>query len=261
MGWAARTKERVVIATPRGGTVHGPFHDSVVALEHDQWRNRPPAEILLTAVLHCSGLYVEDNRHFMAKRFLKEHTAPWLLMVDSDISFPVNLLDQMLEAAHSRDGLPDGPIRVLAGNVPLDIFPNVAYVSTPQPGSFGPLKQLPPEPIFEVDAAATAIMLIHREVLRAIAQREGACWFYRHKVEGEEVRFIEEDGTEYPMRTFDNLGEDVSFCLRARSAGFPPWVYSGLTGVIHHNLAATKRQLREAEAEIARLRGVAKEKD
>ncbi len=247
MGWAARTRERVVIGSPRGGSVTGAFSTSLLLLQHDQWRARKPEDVQLAAVIEGSGLYIEDNRHWLAWRFLNEHDAPWLLMIDSDISFKPDLLDQLLAAAHSRDG-----VKVLSGNVPLDVFSNVAYLGMPQPGVFAPLKMLPPEKVFEADAAATAIMLIHRDVLQSIREREGECWFYRHKVEVEE-----RNG--YPYRTFLNLGEDISFCLRARDAGFSTWVVQGLTGVVHHNLAATRRCLAEAEAELARLRGQAKE--
>ena len=247
MGWAARTRERVVIGSPRGGSVHSVFSTSLVALQHDQIRNRPASEVRLAGVLAGCGLYIEDNRHGLAHRFLNEHTAPWLLMIDSDIEFGADLIDQMLDAAHSREG-----VKILSGNVPLDVFSNVAYLAMPQPGVFAPLRSLPPEKVFEADAAATAIMLIHRDVLQAIREREGECWFYRHKVA------VEERG-DYPYRTFLNLGEDISFCLRARDAGFSTWVVQGLTGVVHHNLAATRRQLAEAEAEVARLRGATKE--
>jgi len=246
VGWAARTRERVVIGSPRGGSVTGAFSTSLVMLQHDQWRVRKPEDIQLAAVLEGAGLYIEDNRHWLAWRFLNEQTAPWLLMIDSDISFKPDLLDQLLDAAHSSGA------KVLSGNVPLDVFSTVAFYSTPQPGVFAPLSMLPPEKVFEADAAGTAIMLIHRDVLQAIREREGECWFYRHKVE------VEERG-DYPYRHFVNLGEDIAFCLRARDAGFSTWVVQGLTGVVHHNLAATRRQLAEAEAEVARLRGQAKE--
>lgn len=242
MGWASKTRERVVIGTPRGGSVHSVFATSLAALQYDQFRVRPPHEVQLAGVLEGSGLYIEDNRGWIAKRFLEEHDAPWLLMLDSDIQFGTDLIDQMLAAARSRAG-----VRVLSGNIPLDVFANVAYLATPQPGVFAPLRMLPPEKVFEVDAAATAIMLIHRDVLQAIREREGECWFIRHKVEVEQ-----RDG--YPYRQFLNLGEDISFCLRARDAGFPPFVVQDLTGVVHHNLAATRRCLAEAEAELARLR-------
>jgi GT2 family glycosyltransferase len=237
----------VVIGTPRGGSVHSVFATSLLALQHEQFRNRPASDTQLAAVLEGTGLYIEDNRGWIARRFLNEHDAPWLLMLDSDIRFGPDLIDQMLAAAHSREG-----VRVLSGNVPLDVYPNVAFYSTPQPGVFAPLKILPPEKVFEADAAGTAIMLIHRDVLQGIRERDGECWFYRHKVE------VEDSGG-YPYRQFLNLGEDISFCLRARDAGFSTWVVQGLTGVVHHNLAATRRQLAEAEAELARLRGQAKE--
>jgi GT2 family glycosyltransferase len=241
MGRAERSRLQVVIGSPRGGAVHSVFNDSLLALQHDQWRRRAPGEQQLAAIHSGTGLYIEDNRHFIARRFLNDHAAPWLLMIDSDIQFQPDLIDQMLQAAHSREG-----VRVLSGNVPLDVFSNVAYLAMPQPGVFAPLRSLPPEKVFEADAAATAVMLIHREVLEAIREREGECWFFRHKVEVE-------DGGGYPYRQFLNLGEDISFCLRARAAGFPTWVVQGLTGVVHHNLAATRRCLAEAQAEVARL--------
>lgn len=247
MGWASRTRERVVIGSPRGGSVTGAFQTSLTALQFDQWRVREPKDVQLAAVIEGSGLYIEDNRHWLAWRFMNQHTAPWLLMIDSDIQFGPDLIDQMLDAARTSGA------KVLAGNVPLDVFPNVAYLAMPQPGVFAPLKMLPPEKVFEADAAATAIMLIHRDVLQAIREREGECWFYRHKVEVE-------DAGGYPYRTFLNLGEDISFCLRARDAGFPSYVVQDLSGVVHHNLAATRRCLADAQAEVARLRGIVKER-
>ena len=246
MGWAARTRERVVIGCPRGGAVTAAFDSSLAALLFDQFRARPADQVQVAGSIARTGLYIEDNRDFISLHFLDDYaTVPWLLLIDSDIQFMPDLIDQMLDAAHTRED-----IRILSGNVPLDVFPNVAYLATPQPGVFAPLKMLPPERIFEVDAAATAIMLIHREVLQKIREREGECWFYRHKVA------IEDSGG-YQYRQFFNLGEDISICLRARDAGFPTWVVQGLTGVTHHNLAATRRQLLEAQAEIARLRGLA----
>jgi GT2 family glycosyltransferase len=246
VGWAARTRERVVIGTPRGGSVHSVFASSLDALIVDQYRNRASSDVQLAAVIDRSGLYIEDNRDWIAHRFLQDQTAPWLLMLDSDIQFAPDLIDQMLDAAHSVGA------KVLSGNVPLDVYPTVAFYSTPQPGVFAPLKMLPPEKVFQADAVGTAIMLIHREVLQTIREREGECYFLRHTVE------VEDTGG-HPYRLWMKLGEDISFCLRARDAGFPSWVVQGLTGVTHHNLAATRRQLAEAEAELARLRGQAKE--
>jgi GT2 family glycosyltransferase len=211
----------------------------MLALQRGQYQRE---QRQLAGVAGIAGLYIEDNRHWIARRFLNEHDAPWLLMVDSDIQFEPDLIDQMLAAAHSREG-----IRILAGNVPLDVYPTGAFYSMPQPGVFAPLRTLPPEKVFEVDMAPTAIMLIHRNVLAKIREREGECWFYRHKVEVE-------DGGGYPYRQFVNLGEDTSFCLRARDAGFSTWLVQGLTGVVHNNLAAMRRQLAEAEDELKRLR-------
>lgn len=247
MGWAKRTRERVVIGLPRGGSVHGAHFDSMLGLLQDQWRNpeRGADEVRLTGVRAVAGLYIEDNRNIIARRFLNETDAAWLLMLDSDIQFDPSLVEQLLEAARSQ---PEA--KVLSGNVPLDVYSTVAFYAMPQPGVFAPLRVLPDAKVFEADAVGTAIMLIHRDVLQRIREQEGECWFFRHKVE------VEERG-DYPYRTFLNLGEDISFSLRARDAGFSTWVVQGLTGVVHHNLAATRRQLAEAEEELKRLRGQA----
>lgn len=238
----ARRELEVVIGSPRGGGITHAFSSSLYALQHAELR-RPFAEQKLVALIEASGLYIEDNRHFIARRFLNEHRAPWLLMIDSDIEFPTTLLDQLLEHA-------GGERLVLAGNVPLGSDPCVGYYSTPQPGVFMPLQRLPEAKVFEVDAAATAIMLIHRRVLEVIREREGECWFFRHKVAVEDSgpepvlgsqpldrrqrETLEKKLGRYPWRQWLNLGEDISFCLRARAAGFPTWVVRGLEGVKHH---------------------------
>lgn len=214
-----RLAPAVVLGLPRGGLVHGVHEEALACLFREQY-TRPVRERHLVGHIRRSGLYIEDNRNGLALTFLENYApAEWLLMIDSDISFEPDLIEQMLAAA--------GEDRyVVAGNVPLGQDQTCAYYALPQPGVFALTARLPEAKVFEADAAATAIMLIHRKVLEAIREAEGECWFYRHKVEVEHTNG-------YRWRKWLNLGEDISFCLRARSAGFKVWVARGLVGVKH----------------------------
>src|SRR5262245_6498306 len=161
----------------------------------------------LAKMAHCSGLYVADNRQTLGEKLLASN-ATWLLQVDTDIEFPSTLVESMLALAGSER-------RVLAASVPLGSpnFPTCGFIATEKPWEFDCLRQVPLEGI-EVDAVATACVLIHREVLETIAARHGQCWFnhlYLPK---------SPPGTEPSAFRFHSQGEDIAFCVRAKEAGF-----------------------------------------
>jgi hypothetical protein len=78
-----------------------------------------------------------------------------------------------------------------------------------------PIMDYPVDEIIEVDAAGTGALLIHRSVLEAIQaeadEHEGPdwCWFRDLPVGGEW------------------LGEDLYFCRRIKSLGFPIHAHTG----------------------------------
>lgn len=71
-------------------------------------------------------------------------------------------------------------------------------------------QEIPPEGVFEVDAAGSAGMLIRREVLDTL----GDPWF--NSTPDKEGRQVV-------------LNEDITFCLRAREAGFRVWATTAAT--------------------------------
>jgi GT2 family glycosyltransferase len=86
---------------------------------------------------------------------------------------------------------------------------------TGQPGIYDsiPIGRTP----VDVDAVATACVLIHREVFDAIADQHGRSWFH--------AIHLAKSPAGTPPRDFAYVvnGEDIAFSMRAKAAGFKIW--------------------------------------
>jgi len=216
--------DTIVVGSVFGGSVHAPFHrSSLMMLAHEL--RRPDGERKLARQVSCQGVYVASNRQSISTRFYRDPAeVPWLLFIDSDIEFPQDFLDTVLSLAAVQRA------KILAVNVPLGKHPTSAYVTTEEPGIFANLYPLPNEQVFPVDAAATAVMLIHADVFQAIAEAHGQCWF-NHSY----IPWIPKGRPETMAETrFREIGEDLAFCIRAKSVGFQTWVAQKVEGVRHH---------------------------
>lgn len=190
---------KVVVGYPVGGSVTLPFHASMLRMVTYELR-KPERERLLGRVTHTSGLYVGDNRTLLAQQFLKTG-AEWLLQIDTDIEFPADLLETLVDLAGEER-------KVLAASVPLGVYESCAFRMEPgQVGVWRPLVTVPVEPV-EVDGIATAVVLTHRDVFAKIAEENGQTWFHTiYLPTGEPGAFRAQ-------------GEDLAFSMRAREAGF-----------------------------------------
>lgn len=222
---------KVVVGYPVGGSVTLPFHVSVMQLLVYEVA-KADHERLLGKITHTSGLYVGDNRTMLAQRFM-ETDAEWLLQIDTDIEFPKTLLETMLGIVSERDADGDN-IKILAANVPLGVYATVAFQETGQRGIWANYEALPAD-VFQCDAAATAVMLIHRDVLEGIAREHGQSWFH-HMYLPENTE--ETDPTKFRFRS---IGEDMAFCVRAKAAGFETWV-ARVPGLKHHKTRALSEE-------------------
>ena len=89
------------------------------------------------------------------------------------------------------------------------------------PDGFLPLYKYDKNAVFEIDAAGTGCLMVHRSVLEAM--REAAdpnqgkdwCWFWDGPVKGEWI------------------GEDLLFCRRIKSLGFP--IYVNTAAILPHS--------------------------
>ena len=226
MNHGSRLGRKVALGYPCGGTITVPFHSSLQRLLAYEIQ-KPDRERLLAKEMHAMGLYVGANRQTIAERFMAGDS-DWLLQVDTDIEFPVSLVETMLALA-------DDERRIVAANVPLGdprlgAHSTVAYRATATPGLFDNFARMPAD-LFMCDAVATACVLIHRSVFEAIAETDGQTWFL--------TKLYPASPASTPRRDFKfrELGEDLSFCIRAREHGFDVWC-AYVPGLKHYKTCA-----------------------
>jgi hypothetical protein len=203
---------RVLLGYPVGFSETEPFAISVRRLVTHEFM-KPDSERVLAGTKVAPGLYVEDNRNELAASVLDYPHVEWLLQIDTDIEFLPDVLDRMLFLAESQN------IKILAASVPIgDTYPTAGFLigDADKPGTWKCLAEIPPEPI-EVDGIATAIAMIHRDVLLDIARKHGRCWFTRIPL------ITSPPDTPMEQKEIYNQGEDFSFCLRAREVGHSIW--------------------------------------
>lgn len=228
-GRPATAPGRIALGVPSGGRVEWPFALSLLLLQ--QWMAHRGVNLEL---IPQQGFFIEDNRNEIARRFL-EGRSDWLVMIDSDIEFPPQLIEMLLIVA-GRDK------KVVGASVPLGPpIPSSALRLTDMPGQWAYLK---PEEItaegVKVHGLAMPVFMAHREVFEAIAARDGQAWFLRRPVprlneERSRRAWMDTDGC-VADRQYVNQGEDLSFCLRAIDAGYDIWACR-LPGLKHHKTA------------------------
>lgn len=135
--------------------------------------------------------------------------ADWVLMLDADMAFPADTLDQLLEVADPEER----PIvsGLYFGGKPEGIAQAHAYVVDQETGTFNPIRGVGGDGEFSglgrVHAVGGGCLLAHTDALRAMYAEyhaTGAPWF---------AESFTADGNE--------VGEDVTFCLRATKLGIP----------------------------------------
>lgn len=203
-----KTAHKVSIGSCDPGNVNGGFAFSLIQLAQSRSSRLGPF-----IRIKGSGL-LSKQRNRLVKQFLKTKS-DWLLMMDSDEQLPVSSFDKLIEAAHEKDR------PVIAGLVFASFdtgFPYPKPVPTifqDAPEGFLPLNNYDKDSLFQIDAAGTGCLLIHRSVLEAIRddadQHQGTdwCWFWDGPINGEWI------------------GEDLQFSRRIRSLGFPIYAHTG----------------------------------
>lgn len=146
---------------------------------------------------------IANNRNQIVKDFLKRKEYDYLMMVDSDIVPPMNIVD--------------------LATFDKDIISGVCFAFMDRAIVPLVLKELPPEKridnkpytiadvdgtegLVEVDAVGTGCVIIKREVLEALQDDQPFCNIY------------DQQGVK-------TLGLDLSFCKKAKDKGFKVWVH------------------------------------
>jgi GT2 family glycosyltransferase len=162
-----------------------------------------------------SGL-LSKQRNRVVKQFLDGTKSDWLLLIDSDEQLTLEAFDKLLETAHDKER-PVVAGLVFAGfGIEGAPYPKpVPAIFQDAPEGFLPLYKYDKDSVFEIDAAGTGCLLIHRSVLEKMREtadkNQGTdwCWFWDGPVDG------------------NWIGEDLLFCRRIRALGFPIYVNTG----------------------------------
>lgn len=155
-------------------------------------------------------------RNEVVRQFLASD-CEWLLMVDRDMGFPPDALYRLLSAADPVDRPIVGALCFASWATQGDGMGG--WRTEPMPtilrgngDGLGTLELYPVDMVIRADATGAAFLLIHRSVLEKL-ERD---WF---------TPFVK-DGVQ-------EMGEDVSFCVRAGRAGFPLHIHTGVK-TSHH---------------------------
>jgi hypothetical protein len=161
---------------------------------------------------------VVEGRNEATKNFL-ESDAEWLWFVDSDMGWDVDALEQLIAVADAKERPIVGGLCFGFGAITDRLDHAQAVVKRPFPTifdlhesdddfAFRPRWGYVPGEVIECSATGGAMLLIHRSVLAEM----GSGWFDRIK---------------HP-KAKKLWGEDTSFCMRAKLAGHPVYVHTGV---------------------------------
>lgn len=154
-----------------------------------------------------SGANITNARNEIVVAFLDKTDADWLLFVDTDMVPPgPELVDQLVEAAHPEK-------RPILGALCFSLNHN-GQMLVARPTIYGlsddskvvRYDDYPRDEVVQVGATGTGCLLIHRTVLEAMRARQFHAAY---------PWFMESAFGAVPC------GEDITFCVRAGSLGFP----------------------------------------
>jgi cephalosporin hydroxylase len=178
--------------------------------------------------IRSSSARVVSNRNFATKLFQEKTPHEWLMFIDADMGFEPDAIHRLLAAADPVDRPIVGGLCFAMYDVEADgfngyrstIVPTMYRLGTrvsndaPSLCFYGPYE---PDTMTEVAATGAAFLLIHRSVFERVAAAypQSHIWDEMYDSEG------------------DIIGEDMSFCLKARSLNIPVFVHTGVK-TTHH---------------------------
>ena len=205
-----KSAHKVSIGSCDPGTVNGAFAYRLIQLAQARSARLGPF-----VRVKGSGL-LSKQRNRVVKQFLDGTKSDWLLLIDSDEQLTLEAFDKLLETAHDKER-PVVAGLVFAGfGIEGAPYPKpVPAIFQDAPEGFLPLYKYDKDSVFEIDAAGTGCLLIHRSVLEKMREtadkNQGTdwCWFWDGPVDG------------------NWIGEDLLFCRRIKALGFPIYVNTG----------------------------------
>lgn len=215
--------ESVLVATPHRPDVQAAYlHSLLRAFAYDATSTGLMVRGGGPVLFQASPMNLHAVRNTLAKGMLDETTADWLCFIDADAGFDQDAVERLVEAADPVERPIVGALAFMVDKGKVDGQGGFYWNPAPTLYRYGKDKHgkdgfivlwdYPPDTLVEVAATGCHMLLIHRCVLEKIRQSDGDHWFTRG------VMFAEQG----------LLGEDFSFCVRAKQHGFPIYVHTGV---------------------------------
>jgi hypothetical protein len=173
--------------------------------------------------MRCGTDGLPEARNRAVKEFLAEKQAEWLFWIDTDMGFPADAVDRLLEVADPVDRPVVGGLCFAWREETADgsggwrckasptVFDWLNLEDERQMG-FAVRWDYPTDTLTRVGGTGSACILIHRSVFERIEARYGPVWYDR-----------------VPNTTTGQvLSEDLAMCLRAGTLDIPVWVHTGV---------------------------------
>lgn len=203
----------VTIGYCHGGSNDAAFVSCLCNLMDHDWLH---GQRIRKRVYVESGPRIAAARNKVMAQWLLDPDSQWLLMLDDDMTFMPDTLDRLLEAADPTERPIVGGL-CFAGGRDFRIAPTI-YVANPDaaPGELNFQLHLdyPADALIRVHGTGAACLLIHRSVADKLYHRYSDKTVYPWFAE-----------TEFGGK---DIGEDITFCLRAGMEGFPVYVHTGI---------------------------------
>lgn len=188
-----------------------------------------------------SGVQVSTARNAMVNQALDVPEMQWLWMIDVDAVFEPTMLDRMHVAADANErpiiGALAYQLRQTRGNgipaadgTPREIIPTMYQQSRDEDGEWVGYREIETfgRGLVEVDATGCHCLLVHRSVFEKTRTDHPHPWF-----------------RESILKSGILAGEDITFCLAARDAGFPIYVDTRLEAGHVKPMIVTSRMAKE----------------
>jgi GT2 family glycosyltransferase len=201
----------VVAAYVHPGTVRAEFCASLLDLV-----TKGPAAVE-TVLAYQSGPNIATGRNQLVNTFLTEYTAPWLLMLDTDMVFGEDTAAALIAAADPAERPVVGALCFSQNHEGRASYSTMYDLTEPEPGrlAFARRSQWPENECVPVSATGAACLLMHRDALGKVQASTGdiaAPWFRETPIGA-------------PLAL---MGEDLTFCLRCAAAEIPIYVHTGI---------------------------------
>lgn len=224
-------EKSVALAYIHPGQVSAYFTESMIAtLFYDvaqETAGRRPRRIR-NIYQDWSSANVSGSRNTVTQRFLDRHDADWLLWMDSDMQWLPTDVEALLEVADPTEHPIVGGL--CFGMSQGSLFPTI-YQFADVNGALTTIRvrDYPADALVEVAATGAAFLLIHRDVLLAMRERQfnAAFPFFQETQNGDQP-----------------VGEDITFCLRAKVLGYPVYVHTGVKIGHHKSTVLTEAMFR-----------------